>query len=86
MIGNVPVMEEIDGVKVVNICRLIEVLFPVRSWNNPTYKEEGAKLREWLTANDAAYYADVKEDFFIWRGVDLAKKEGKTIVVVENLS
>ena len=86
MVNNVQVMEEYDGVKVINICKLIDYLFGEMAWQRYTYRQQSEGIRKWVKENDASYYSDCKENFFIWKGVDKAKKEGKQIVVVENLS
>lgn len=84
----VKVMQVQDGIEVINICDLLEAFFGEAAfkWNGPSYKETSAKVREWVAEKDAYYYSDVKEDFFIWKGVSEAKAAGKKIVVVENLS
>jgi len=42
---------------------------------------------DWMgNDNDAVYYAARREDFFIRDGFDLAKKEGKTTVIIEYLT
>jgi hypothetical protein len=76
-----------DGVTVINICKLIDVIMP-DYWGttNYTYADECKIVTAWCEANDAAYYADVREDFWVGHGVYRAKKDGKTVVVVEDLS
>jgi len=39
-----------------------------------------------LAKNNAAYYADCREDFFLYKAVQKALDEGKQLVYVEDLS
>ena len=81
------VAEVYDGVKVINICALIDVMLP-DYWGNPnyTYKETNKIVMDWCEANDAHYYADVRENFWVGHGVREAKEAGKSVVIVEDLS
>jgi len=86
-VGGLEPMYIQDGVKVINICHLIDFLFGERSWNSgPSYKEQGVIIMKWAEEHGAHYYAACKEDFFIWNGVWEAQKKGKTVVIVENMS
>jgi hypothetical protein len=76
-----------DGVTVINICKLIDVILP-DYWGNPdySYEDECKVVMDWCEANDAHYYADVREEFWVGHGVREAKEAGKSIVVTEDLS
>ena len=83
-------------VKVVNICNLLDHLYP-EVWHEPSsttrfgwmdvdYKESGAAVMSWCDKNNSHYYAKTREDFFIFRAVEEAIAEGNDVVVVEDLS
>jgi len=87
-VDNVEVDAEYEGIKVIGICALIDVLFP-DYWGNPnyTYTDTNKAVMDWCEVNDAHYYADVRENFWIiGHGVREAKEAGKSVVVVEDLS
>lgn len=75
-------------VKVINICDLLENLFPgyFDGKVRPGFDETGEAVIEWCKKNDAHFYARCREDFFMWEGVDEASSAGKTVVVVEDMS
>lgn len=51
------------------------------------YTEEGfAIFRKWLKDNGVTYYGKPKEDFFMSEAYALAKKEGNTKLIADNLS
>jgi hypothetical protein len=79
----VPVMVVMDGVEVINICDLYDAL---RLWNEQNYTDEIKKVEGWCKANEASIYSEDREDFFLFLGVEKAKREGKARVVVEDLS
>lgn len=87
MVAGVEAEGVLDGVTVINICKLIDAILP-EYWGNPniTYKDESKAVMDWCEANDAHYYADVREDFWVGHGVSEAKEVGKSIVVTEDLS
>ena len=87
VVNGVDVAEVYDGVKVINICALIDVILP-DYWGNPnyTYADESKAVMDWCEANDAHYYADVRENFWVGHGVREAREAGKSVVVVEDLS
>ena len=77
-------------VKVIGICDLMEQLFP-GYWDNLNflkydYETTSKAVREWCEANNAHYYAQPKEKFWVPIGVGEAIELGKPIVVVEDLS
>ena len=51
------------------------------------YSDEGIALfKSWLKGQGASYYAAPREDFFEYKAVGKAIKEGNTFVYVEDLS
>ena len=50
------------------------------------YEADAAKIRAWLTANNGTYYSGEKDNCFEWEAVAKARREGKTLVIIENLS
>ena len=83
-------------VKVVNICNLLDHLYPEVwhelssttrfGWMDVDYKESGAAVMSWCDENNSHEYAKLREDFFIFRAVEEAIAEGNDVVVVEDLS
>lgn len=51
-----------------------------------SYERETEWLKDWLARNGAAYYAAPREEFSLHAARMLAVAEGKTTVVVEDLS
>jgi hypothetical protein len=78
--------DSFDQYKVVNICHLIDHLFGADWSKHPTYEESGKAVMRWCEDNNAAYYAADRENFFIRAACEEASKEGKNVVVVEDLS
>lgn len=74
----------IDGIEVIAYGTVEEVLFPGVDW--PDWDESCKKLKKWNAENDSTYYAECREDFFIRNAVEKAKIEGKSRVVVDDLS
>jgi hypothetical protein len=81
----------LDGVSVIHICPLLDVLFsPKDSWMKASYDETCERVIKWISENGAHYHA--------WSGpsylglaernnaVEAAKRLGKSIVVIEALS
>ena len=83
-------------VKVVNICDLLNHLYPEEydstatatrwGWINMDYEESSAAVISWCDENKSHYYGRPREDFFIFTAVEEAIVEGKDVVVVEDLS
>ena len=77
-----------DGVymvKVVNIGNLLDRLYP-HGHHNVDYMRSGVATKEWCDENDSHYYAAPREDFSITDAIQEAVVEGKSCVVVEDLS
>jgi len=87
-VNGVELMGESDGIKVVGICALIDALFPDYFENSLdyTYAAVSDAVMKWCEENDSAYYADVREEFWVGHGISEAKEAGKSVVVVEDLS
>ena len=88
-IDNVPyTLYSEDGVymvKVVGIIDLLDCLYP-NGHHNVDYMASGVDTKKWCDENDSHYYAAPREDFSITRAVQEAIVEGKSCVVVEDLS
>lgn len=84
------VMESYGNVDVINICDLLECLFPgyfdSDAWMKIGFDEEGEAVIKWIADNDAYYYGKPKEDFFIGEAVRECAELGKYLVVVEDMS
>ena len=77
-----------DGVymiKVVNICDLLDRLYP-HGHHNVDYMASGVATKKWCDENDSHYYARPREDFSIGEAVREAIANRKSCVVVEDLS
>ena len=77
-----------DGVhmvKVVNIIDLLNRLYPHGHFGVDGYGERHS-VKKWCDKNDSHYYAHPREDFSITRAIREAIVEGKSCVVVEDLS
>ena len=77
-----------DGVhmvRVVNICDLLERLYPDGHLGVDGYGERHS-VKKWCDENESHYYAAPREDFFIFKAVREALESSKDVVVVEALS
>ncbi len=77
-----------DGVhmvKVVNICDLLDHLYPHGHLGVDGYGERHS-VKKWCDENESHYYAAPREDFFMFVAVQETLAEGKDVVVVEDLS
>ena len=78
-----------DGVfmiKAVNICHWLDASYGDDWSKHPDYKTSGKDLMVWCEKNNSHYYAEPREDFFIFNAVREAIEAGKDTVVVEDLS
>jgi hypothetical protein len=81
------IMNTIQGIKIINICDWDEEMYgDVPYWSDISWDKQIKDMKKWCAENDAVYYGAPKEDFFIWKGIDYAKAQGKSCVVVEDLS
>jgi len=77
-----------DGVymiKVVNICDLMDRLYPLGHYN-VDYMTSGLATKKWCDENDSHYYAAPREDFSIAVAMREAIANRKSCVVIEDLS
>ena len=77
-----------DGVymvKAVDIWRLLGRLYP-DGHHNVDYMTIGVATKKWCDENDSHYYAAPREDFSITIAIHEAIANGKSCVVVEDLS
>lgn len=72
--------------EVINICTLLDELFPNNAWYDIPYQEISKAVRDWCVANNAYYYADDRENFSIYTAKRLAQEANNSKVVVEDLS
>ena len=78
-----------DGVhmvKVINICDLMDHLYPHKGWMDVDYKESCEAVMFWCNVNESHYYTAPREDFFMFVAVQEAIAKDKNVVVVEDLS
>ena len=78
-----------DGVhmvKVVNICDLMDHLYPHKGWMDVDYKESSEAVMFWCNVNESHYYTAPRENFFMFVAVQEAIAKDKNVVVVEDLS
>jgi len=66
-----------------SICAVMDEIDPQ---DELSFEESSSLLKEWLERNNASYYSAPRENFFIYEAIDKAKAEGKSAVVVEDLS
>jgi hypothetical protein len=92
---NLPDLNVIDGVRVVNICDWLTAAYGEDYWGSnidqPDYEQTGKELMSWCAENNSAYWAAPRggvenDDFFIQKAVSFAKARGHSMVVVEDLS
>lgn len=55
-------------------------------WWDVDYMEGAAMLDLFMQKNKCSYYSEEKHNFFVFRAIEKAKKEGNNIVICENLS
>lgn len=75
--------ENYDGVEVYNICDFFSDIDPDMDLS---YEEENKAMKKWCKENDALYYGKPKVNFRIDEAVKQARDEGKTKVILEDLS
>jgi hypothetical protein len=82
--GGLKPYQKVDGVEVFGVAQILDHHEP--DWCKKDYDVMNGIITRWILAMGASFYADEKEDFFIRKGVEIAKREGKRRLVVENLS
>ena len=90
VLGGIPyTLYSADGVfmvKAVNICDWLDITYGDDWSKHPDYETSGKDLMVWCEKNNSHYYAEPREDFFIFNAVREAIEAGKDTVVVEDLS
>lgn len=71
------------AIDVYGICSVMDEIDPD---GKLSWEESGEKVREWCNTHDACYYARPRESFSTHEAIEQARKEGKSRVVVEDLS
>ena len=79
-VDGVVVRWEMDGIGVISICDMPEEI------TRGPWEVQCRNMREWCEKHDSAYYGAPRASFNRWKGVDIAKREGRLFVVVEDLS
>jgi len=75
--------EIIDGINVIGICEVHDEIYG----GVDPYSDRGIELLTyWLEANNGTFYAQCREDFFIFEAVKQAQNKGAACVLVEDLS
>lgn len=82
MTVEVEAMEVRDGIAIVSICDVITAL---GLWDED-YDTWPEAVDAWCASKGAAQYSAGREDFWVGHAVALAKREGRSMVVVEDLS
>ena len=78
--------EIIPEPKVIDVYGICSVMDEIDPDGELSWEESGEKVREWCRDHDACYYARPKESFSTHEAIEQARKEGKSRVVVEDLS
>ena len=84
---HLPQHETIDGVDVVNVCGFLDIV----ELDSPCYEMESMVRYDGYIARickvfNADFYSSERETFNLMAAVDQAKQNGKTLVLVEDLS
>ena len=66
-------------IKIINVDEIVET-------DHSTWAEQGEQLHNFLRNHNAWYYGKPAEDFSIREALAEAEENGKTILVVDNLS
>lgn len=72
--------------EVINVCSVLDELFPNNSWFDALYSETSQSVKNWCNSNNAYFYSRGRENFSISEAVRLAEVANKSKVVVEDLS
>ena len=79
-----PAPEKVE--KTIDVYGICSVMNEIDPDGELLYMESGDKLMEWCDTHDAVYYARPRESFSTHEAIEQARKEGKSRVVVEDLS
>ena len=72
-------------IAVVNIVDLLDKLESYMQEVND-YDEDSKLMKQWAEQHNAYYYAKPKDMFFMTEAIDETKKNGKNVVIVEDMS
>jgi len=78
----IPVITD-SQVRVVNVCDLIDIFCDAGVHG---YKDQSEAVIQWCRNSGAHYYGRPKETFFVDEAIEEARCQGKSVVVVEDLS
>jgi hypothetical protein len=86
--GGLKPCQILDGIELFHTVQILDQHMPDWStdWSEEKLNLTVGLLHRWSVAMGASYYADEKEDFFLFKAAELAKKEGKRRVIMEDLS
>ena len=70
----------------INICSVLDVLFPNNAWYGGDWKVINAAVDQWCVENNAYHYARGREEFSLYEAAAEAMERGLTRVVYEDLS
>ena len=90
VLGGVPyTLYSEDGVfmvKAVNICDWLDITYGDDWSKHPDYETSGKDMMAWAEENNSHYYAEDRENFYMFNAIEEAIKAGKDTVIVEDLS
>jgi hypothetical protein len=70
----------------INICSVLDVLFPNNAWYGGDWKVIDAAVTQWCVENNAYHYARGREEFSRYEATRLAEEAGCTVVLLHDLS
>lgn len=74
------------GVSIIGICTLTDAMYGKGWKNQPDWDQQCVDLKAWSAKYNVSYYADCRENFFLFKGVEKALAEGNSFLVVEDMS
>jgi len=84
-IDGIPYKHYGNNIAVINIINLLDVLEMYMQDKND-YEEQSKLVKRWADQHNAHYYSRPKDKLFISEAIDEAKRENKSVVVIEDLS
>jgi len=86
-VAEVEPIDEIDGIKIYGSYEISEAIFGEDHWKKLIPYAESQKAEQiWADAHDAIIYEKPKEEFSIDEAAAIAKEEGKSAALVNDLS
>jgi hypothetical protein len=70
----------------INICKVLDVLFPNNAWYGGDWKVIDSAVDQWCVENNAYRYSRGREEFSRYEACRLAGEAGCTAVLLEDLS